>query len=261
MPVMPGAEPYHHEGGPVAVLLCHGFTGTPQSLRPWGEYLAAEGLTVALPRLPGHGTTWREMARTRWEDWYAELDRAFEELHARSADVFVMGLSLGGCMALRLAEQRGEQVRGVVAVNPSLYPDHPLLKVAPLLKWVIPSVPGVANDIKKPGAEELAYDRTPVRAAATLPKLWARTVAGLGQVKQPVLVFHSPQDHVVGPNSVRLLRERMTGGNLDVRELTDSYHVATLDNEAPVIFAQSLEFIRTNASVPLQSRGGREREA
>ncbi|GAA3445644.1 alpha/beta hydrolase [Planomonospora venezuelensis] len=252
MPVMPGAEPYHHAGGPVGVLLCHGFTGSPQSLRPWGEYLAGAGLTVALPRLPGHGTTWREMNHTRWEDWYAELDRELADLRGRCTEVFVMGLSLGGCMALRLAEVHREGVRGVVVVNPSIANDVPLLKLAPLLKFFVPSVPGVAGDIKKEGATELGYTRTPVRAAATLPRLWALTQAGLDGLTRPVLVFHSPQDHVVKPTSVRILREKLTGGNLDVVELADSYHVATLDNDADQIFAGSLEFVRAHASVPLQ---------
>ncbi|GII01968.1 alpha/beta hydrolase [Planobispora takensis] len=252
MPVMPGAEPYHHSGGQVGVLLCHGFTGSPQSLRPWGEYLAEAGLTVALPRLPGHGTTWQEMNHTRWEDWYAELDKALADLRGRCAEVFVMGLSLGGCMALRLAEVHGEGVKGVVVVNPSIANDVPLLKLAPLLKLFVPSVPGVAGDIKKEGATELGYTRTPVRAAASLPQLWALTQAGLDELSQPVLVFHSPQDHVVKPTSVRILREKLTRGNLRVLELADSYHVATLDNDADQIFAGSLEFVRANASVPLQ---------
>ena len=96
MSVVPGAEPYSHQGGSAGVLLCHGFTGSPASLRPWAEYLAAEGMTVSLPRLPGHGTTWQEMNRTRWEDWYAEVDRAFGELQATTDDIFVMGLSMLG---------------------------------------------------------------------------------------------------------------------------------------------------------------------
>lgn len=251
MPLMPGAEPYHHEGGKVGVLLCHGFTGTPQSLRPWAEFLARAGLTVSLPRLPGHGTTWQEMSHTGWEDWYGELEHAFGELRGRCPDTFVMGLSLGGCMALRLAEVHGDAVRGVVAVNPSVVNDVPLLRLAPLLKWVIRSVPGVANDIKKEGVTELAYDRTPVRAAATLPRLWSLVQSELHKVTQPVLVYHSPQDHVVKPASVRLLRERL-GDNLTVVELPDSYHVATLDNDAETIFQGSLEFITAHASVPLQ---------
>ncbi|MBG0816293.1 carboxylesterase [Planomonospora sp. ID82291] len=252
MPIMSGAEPYHHAGGPVGVLLCHGFTGSPQSLRPWAEHLAEAGLTVALPRLPGHGTTWQEMNRTRWEDWYAELDKTLADLRGRCPEVFVAGLSLGGCMALRLAEVHGEGIRGVVVVNPSIANDVPLLRLAPLLRLFVPSVQGVAGDIKKEGAVEVGYTRTPVKAAASLPRLWALTQAELGTVTQPVLVFHSPQDHVVKPTSVRILRERLTGGNLAVVELADSYHVATLDNDADRIFAESLEFIRTNASVPLQ---------
>src|SRR3712207_6381224 len=104
MPLFPGAEPFAAEGGSVGVLLCHGFTGSPRSMRPWGEYLGAAGLTVALPRLPGHGTTWQELGRTRWEDWYAEVDRELADLRRRCASVFVMGLSMGGTLALRLAE-------------------------------------------------------------------------------------------------------------------------------------------------------------
>ncbi|MFF4417360.1 alpha/beta hydrolase [Streptosporangium sp. NPDC001559] len=252
MPVMPGAEPYHHRGGRVGVLLCHGFTGSPQSLRPWAEHLAAAGLSVELPRLPGHGTTWQEMSHTRWEDWYAELDRALAGLRGHCDEVFTAGLSLGGCMALRLAEVHGTGIRGVVVVNPSIANDVPVLALAPLLGLFVSSVRGVAGDIKKEGVRELGYSRTPVKAAATLPRLWALTQSELHKVTQPVLAFHSPQDHVVKPTSLRILREKLTGGNLDVVELNDSYHVATLDNDADRIFAGSLEFINANASVPLQ---------
>jgi carboxylesterase len=134
MPVMPGAEPFEHDGGPVGVLLCHGFTGSPQSLRGWAEHLAQAGLTVSLPRLPGHGTTWPEMNNTRSEDWYAEAARAFEVLRGKTEEIFVMGLSMGGCIALRIAELRPDAVRGVVVVNPSLTADTKLFVLAPVLK-------------------------------------------------------------------------------------------------------------------------------
>jgi carboxylesterase len=250
MPLMPGAEPYHHDGGQIGVLLCHGFTGTPQSLRPWGEFLAAQGLSVSLPRQPGHGTRWQDMNRTRWEDWYAEVEKAFEDLQGRCPEVFVAGLSLGGCLALRLAEVHGPAIKGVMAVNPSIANDVPLLKLAPLLKWFVPSVPGVANDVKKPGVTELAYSRTPVKAAASLPGLWALVQSDLAKVTQPLLVYHSVDDHVVKPTSVAIIRQKVPQAMIE--ELTDSYHVATLDNDADKIFAGSLDFIRTHASVPLQ---------
>ncbi len=256
MPVMPGAEAFAHDGGPTGVLLCHGFTGSPQSLRPWAEYLAAAGLSVSLPRLPGHGTTWQEMARTRWEDWFAEVDRAFDELQARSDEIFLMGLSMGGCLALRLAELRGPAVRGLVVVNPSVTADNKLLfALLPAVKHLVPSVKGIASDIKDPAAAEAGYDRTPVKAAATLPGLWKTTQQHLGELTQPVLAFHSTADHVVGPASLKLLTQVLPPDQLEVRELANSYHVATLDHDAEAIFAGSLEFVRMHSQVRRESTG------
>jgi len=243
-PVLPGAEPFDHAGGPVGVLLCHGFTGTPQSLRGWADYLAGQGLTVSLPLLPGHGTIWQDMAKTGGDDWVAAVDAAFGTLASRCEQVFVFGLSMGACLALRLAETRGGAVRGLVLVNPSLAPDTRLFLLAPVLKYVLRSLPGIASDISKPGEHELGYDRVPVRAAATLPKLWNETVRNLGQVTQPVLVYRSSTDHVVGPASMRALLAGLPESRVTVRECADSYHVATLDNDAEAIFEGSLQFIR-----------------
>ena len=252
MPVLPGAEPFSHAGTSTGVLLCHGFTGSPHSLRPWAQYLADAGLSVSLPRLPGHGTVWQEMARTRWEDWYAEVNRAFEELRGRSDQIFVMGLSMGGCLALRLAEVHGNSISGLVLVNPSVTADTKLFALAPVLKLIVPSVKGIASDIKKEGVTELGYDRVPVRAAATLPGLWRITRDRLGDITQPVLVYRSTEDHVVGDASVSLLQAALPPRLLTVRECENSFHVATLDNDAEAIFTGSLEFIR------MHSRAGKE---
>jgi carboxylesterase len=247
MTVLPGAEPYSHEGSPTGVLLCHGFTGSPQSLRPWGEYLASEGLTVSLPRLPGHGTTWQEMNRTRWEDWYAEVDRAFGELQAVTSEIFVMGLSMGACLALRLAEVNGAAVSGLVLVNPSITADTKLFLLAPVLKVFIPSLKGIGSDIKKEGSTELAYARTPIRAASTLPGLWKVTQRDLSKVAAPTRAYHSTEDHVVGPASLEILRNALPATRLEIIECPNSYHVATLDNDAQAIFAGSLEFVRSHS--------------
>ena len=247
MPVMPGAEPFFQAGGNTGVLLCHGFTGSPASLRPWADHLAAAGLTVSLPRLPGHGTTWQDMGHTRWEDWYAEVDRAYEELRGHSDEIFLMGLSMGGCLALRMAELRGDGVAGLVLVNPALAADTKLFLLAPVMKLLVPSLKAVGNDIKKDGATELAYDRTPTRAAATLPGLWTITKRDLGKVMAPTLVYHSAQDHVVGPASLAILRQALPAARLEVKECLNSYHVATLDNDAPAIFGGSLDFVRSHS--------------
>jgi len=245
-----GVEPFEHTGGPVGVLLCHGFTGSPQTLRPWAEHLAQKDLSVSLPRLPGHGTTWQDLARTGWRDWYSEVDRAFGALASRCEQTFVFGLSMGGCLALRLAQIHGSAVRGLVVVNPSLAPDTKLFLLAPVLKHVPFTVPSIASDIKKPDAREIGYDRVPIRAAATLPQLWGATTQQLGDITQPVLVYRSAVDHVVGPASMKVLLAGLPKDQVTVRECADSYHVATLDNDAETIFEGSVKFVQDHAGAP-----------
>jgi carboxylesterase len=244
VPLLPGAEPYHHAGGPVGALMCHGFTGSPQSLRPWAEALAEAGLTVALPRLPGHGTRWQDMNVTTWDDWYACVEREFLALRERCEAVFVMGLSMGGTLSLRLAEQHGRDLAGVVVVNPSVIGLDPRLKVLPVLSRVLPSLGGIGSDIKKPGVTELAYPRIPLRALASLRRAWDVVRSDLPKVTQPLLLLRSAEDHVVEPESARLILSRVSSTDVTELVLHDSYHVATLDNDAERIVAESLAFVR-----------------
>ena len=129
----------------------------------------------------------------------------------------------------------------------SLAADTKLFVLAPVLKHVLRSLPGIASDIKKPGGHEIGYDRVPVRAAATLPQLWGATTRRLGEVTQPVLVYRSAVDHVVGPASMRVLLNGLAASQVTVRECPDSYHVATLDNDAGAIFEGSVAFVRDHA--------------
>ncbi len=244
MPLIPGAEPFAHDGGPVGALVVHGFTGSPKSMRPWADELAASGLTVRLPRLPGHGSTWQDMALTRWDDWYAEIDSAFTDLVSRCSDVFVLGLSMGGSLSLRLAELRGDAVRGLVLVNPSVHSENKALVALPLLKSVVPSLKGIGNDIAKPGQDEGCYDRVPLKALHSLTQGWAQVKADIAKVDQPLLLFRSGQDHVVEPSNAAWILSHVRSRDLTERVLPNSYHVATLDNDAPEIFAGSLEFVR-----------------
>lgn len=247
---MPGAEPFHHEGGRTGAVLVHGFTGTPQSLRPWAEHLAAAGLTVALPRLPGHGTTTAEANLTHWQDWYAEIERHLALLRERCDEVFLMGLSMGACLAVRVAEEHGDEVAGLVLVNPSLLTLRPDRFLLPFLARVVPTWAGIGSDIKKPGVTELAYPKMPLKAAYQVSKLWLATRADLDRVTQPLLVFRSSEDHVVEPDSTRLLMDKVASTDAGEVVLENSYHVATLDNDAPVIFGGSLDFVRRLTRTP-----------
>jgi carboxylesterase len=245
--VRPEGVPFAADGGAIGAVLCHGLTGMPGSLRAWGQELADAGLTVRIPRLPGHGTRWQDANRTQWQDWYAELERAFDDARRRCDRVFVMGLSMGGTLALRLAEQRGDDVAGVVVVNPSLFTTRKDAKLLPLVRLFVPSFPPIGSDIKKPGVTEPAYERLPVKAAYQLALLWKLTNADLGRVTQPLLVLTSRDDHVVEPaNSERLMAE---AGSADKRQviLEDSYHVATMDNDLPRIVDETLTFVRSHS--------------
>ncbi|GAB2461564.1 alpha/beta hydrolase [Jatrophihabitans fulvus] len=238
------AAPFSVDGGRIGVVVSHGFTGTPASMRPWAQHLADAGFSVRLPLLPGHGRTWRDINRTRWPQWYAAIDDAYGELRERCDTVFAMGLSMGGTLVTRLAEQHPDGVAGVVLVNPAFGTRRFDAKLAPIIGPIIRSRPSIGGDIKKPGVAEPAADRTPVVAFGSLQQLWKVTVADLGQLSSPVLVYRSREDHVVDDLSIELLRSGAV--NTTVREvvLEDSYHVATLDNDAPRIFAGSVEFVR-----------------
>ncbi|MEU0197593.1 MULTISPECIES: alpha/beta fold hydrolase [unclassified Streptomyces] len=243
MPVLAGAEPFHHEGGEVAVLLCHGFTGSPQSLRPWAEHLAEHGLTVSLPLLPGHGTRWEDLRITGWQDWYAEVDRELRLLCERREKVFVAGLSMGGALALRLAGKHGDAVSGVLLVNPANKVHGLAAHALPVLRHVVPATKGIASDIAKPDSRELGYDRVPLHAAHSLRQFFRAADRELPQVTQPVLLMRSPQDHVVPPADSARVLSRIS--STDVKEviLEQSYHVATLDHDADRIHEESLAFI------------------
>ena len=252
-PLLAGAEPFDLPGGDgpdgrTGVLLVHGFTGTPMSMRPWGEHLAAAGFAVRCPLLPGHGTRWQDANASTEHDWLAAVEEAFDALASDCGRVVVAGLSMGATLALRLAELRPDDVAGLILVNPSLLTLRRDAKLLPLVARLTPAWAPIAGDIKKPGVEEVAYPRLPTRAALALRRLWAATRADLGRVRAPLLLFRSVTDHVVEPASSEVLLAGVASPDVTEVLLEDSYHVATLDNDAPRIFAGSAEWIRARTT-------------
>ena len=244
--IKPGAEPYRAEGGPLGVLLVHGFTGSPASLRPMAEFLASKGLTVELPRLPGHGTHWEDLTDSSWEDWFEATENAFQDLAARSRDVVVVALSMGGSLAIHLAATHPYRVRGLALINP--YVVDPRLAGAVVLRLFTRSRKGVVNDIKKPGQDEVGYERMPVKILPSLAKLLKTAQQDLPNVHAPLLYFRSSEDHVVSPSSVKSVMAKIGSKDKELVELHNSYHVATLDHEADLIEQRVLEFARSHAS-------------
>lgn len=231
---------YNPRGG---LLLCHGFTGAPQSMRPWAEHHAAAGWEVSLPLLPGHATTWQEMTRTTRHDWYGEVRRAALELLERHERIAVAGMSMGGTLSLALAQDPtiAPRLQGLALVNPAATVPRAAL-LSPLVWPLVRSLPAIASDIAAPGGIEEAYERTPMRSVAQLRALTAQVRRALPRVRTPLLLATSPQDHVVDPRDSDLIAARV-GGVVERLRLPDSHHVATLDHDAPRIFEASLRFL------------------
>lgn len=235
--VIEGAEAWGATGtgarAAVGVVVVHGFTGNPLSTRPMGERLHADGYTVHVTRLPGHGTTAKDMATTRYADWLAEVDKQVDAMRERCDKIVLVGLSMGGTICLDVGSRR--DVAGVVPINAAILDrDGLLAKLAPVLAYVMPMVPAklagvVEDDIAKPGMTERAYDTVPAKSASSFLRALPRIRAQLRELTVPVLVAYSPQDHTVPPENSKALAGLI--GSTDVRELvlSQSYHVATLD--------------------------------
>lgn len=235
-------QPFHATGGPVGVLFCHGFTGSPASLRGWADQTAEAGHTVSLPLLPGHGTVWQELNVTSWRDWYDHVDAEYRRLQATCEQVCVAGLSMGGSLALRLAEQH-TNVAGLLLVNPALGAVDPLARFAGVLKYLVPATPSIGNDIALEGVDEGAYDMTPVAGVHELYKLWADVRSCLDLVTCPMMLFRSTVDHVVPGSSSDTVKRLVSSDDITEVQLPNSYHVATLDHDANTIVELSLQFI------------------
>ena len=243
-PVLPGAEPWSATGTePVGALCIHGFTGNPSSMRGVAEAFAAAGLHVELPRLPGHGTVVDDMLDTRWDDWAAEAEAAYQRLVARVDRVVVAGLSMGGTLALRVAADHPE-VAGLVLVNPAAQPFA--VELTEMVEGMLAEgqevMAGIGSDIADPDATESAYEGTPLRP------LLSFAVDGIEPVSHeypsmtmPLLLITSRNDHVVDPAASDFLAEHY-GGPVERILLDRSYHVATQDYDRELIFAEAVSF-------------------
>jgi carboxylesterase len=244
------AQPFYFKGNSTGVLVIHGFTGCTQSMLPYGEALAARGYTVLGPRLPGHGTTVEDMAQRKYTEWTGEAERALQELSGQCNRVFVTGLSMGGTITLYLANRFGDKIAGIIPIN-ALALTEPLLRLTPILKYLLKTRPGVGSDIKKPEAKESCYDQVSVAAAYELTRLLKAMREGLSRVSVPTLIIASREDHVVKePANAEYITANLASKDKKILWLENSYHVATLDNDAEPIFEQAAEFIEKH-SVPI----------
>ena len=243
---MPGCAPIsHRNGASTGVLVLHGFTGNPSSMRGVAGALIAAGYDVELPRLPGHGTTIEEMVSTRWTDWFAETERALDELERRTDRVVLLGQSAGGTLALAAAFGR-RRVAGVVCINPAtrIRDEATMAMVDELIEDGFEIVPGDGSDIADPESSDIAYDGTPLRPLKSLVVDGIEPITDrFGELTVPLRLFTSRQDHVVPPSDSEHLASTW-GGPVEHTWLERSYHVATLDHDREIVIAGAVDFVR-----------------
>jgi carboxylesterase len=231
----------------IGVLLVHGFTGSPASMRPWAEYLHNHGYTVVVPLLPGHGTRPEDLNQVKWQEWPAKVETELTLLLQECEKVFICGLSMGGGTTLNIATRYSRQLAGIILVNPMIH-----VKLVPhQLAWLISRFQkmrdSVGDDIKKPGVTEYGYDSLPAVGVYQLLKMLSYTRKRLHDVTTPVQLFHSIEDHTLPVTNTEIILRGIGSREKHRIELTNSYHVATLDYDQDVIFENSRVFIEAHS--------------
>ncbi|HEY2332865.1 MAG TPA: alpha/beta fold hydrolase [Acidimicrobiales bacterium] len=232
------------DAGELAVLIVHGFTGSPGTMAHLAAGIGRAGYETVVPTLPGHGTTVEDMMTTTWADWSGAAEAAYLELAARSDRVAVVGLSMGGTITCWLAARHPE-IAGIVCVNPFVLPRDPdeIAFIDALVEAGDTLTDGVGADIADPDVVEPAYDQTPLVPLRSLVGAVTDLQPELERIACPLLLLTSAEDHTVDPlNSDHLANQVV--GPVDRVRLERSYHVAVLDYDKDVVVERTLDFLR-----------------
>jgi carboxylesterase len=245
--IIKNAEPFYFPGNSTGCLLIHGFTGTPAEMRPLGDFLAEKGYSVLGIRLSGHGTKMADMQRSHWQDWSGSVLDGWHLLQSSTEKIILMGLSMGGVLALYHASFL--PIQGVVSLSTpyQLEPDQELA-LLPYLTENIPHIPKGKPDWHDPEAakDHISYEKYPTKAIVQLTLLLQAMRASLPKVTVPALLMHAKDDLGVAPeNMSRIYQELSTAEeNKEMVWLENSGHVVTRDSDKITVFNNVLNFVQ-----------------
>jgi carboxylesterase len=244
----PDPSPFFLSGGPVGVLLIHGFTGAPPEMRRIGDYLNKKGLTVSAPLLPGHGTYAADMNRYSWQSWFHHTVKALDDLHSSCGAVFVGGLSMGSLITLQLAQER-RFVKGIILFSPAIRLAGKLILLSPVARYFISTMKKARSFYADPSSEHYtwSYDKNPVRASHELLKLIRQVEKILPNVTCPALLIQSTKDPTICPDSGRIIYERIGSKDKEIMVLNNSGHRLTVDAQWEQVAEKTCEFILKRA--------------
>ncbi len=247
--LMHGAEPFFLPGDHIGCLLVHGFTAAPQEMHALGVHLNKQGYTVLGVRLFGHGTHWKDLARSRWTDWMASVEDGFHLLRHVCDHVIPIGFSTGSILNLILASQI--DFPAVVAMStPSDLPEIRALQVLypilPLVSKVVPYVRKGKPDWRDPLALEarVQYDRYPLRSAYEFGRCVQAMQKVLPEVTSPLLLLHSSEDTFVHPFHSERIAASVASKDIRMHFVDNSNHVITCDAQRQEVFERTVRFIK-----------------
>jgi carboxylesterase len=237
-------NPFFLAGGPVGCLLIHGGTGSPPEMRPMGQYLAAQGLTVLGVRLAGHGTVPEDLAGITWRDLVRSAEDGLDELQHHCTHVFVAGLSMGGSLTLYLAAHRS--IAGAIAMSTPAYINDWRLKLLPVVKLFVKwHAMNDELDLTDPSARQMMsfYRRIPVTFAQEVQSLMREVRASLPAVQVPVLVMQGRFDRSIPADSAEVILESLGARDKEIVWWSNSGHAITVDTECEAVWARAYAFI------------------
>lgn len=228
---------------PGAVVL-HGLTGSTRSVEPVAQALVSAGFAVDVPTLAGHGAGNDDLAATGWDDWVGSAEAAYSRIRRDRDPVAVVGLSMGGALACHLAAAHPD-LAAVVAVNAFIDPPAESFVdlLGEMLAQGVDMIDGIGGDVARRDAiDEGGNDRLPVACLLSLSRGLAELAPRLAAITCPVLVATSTVDHVVPPVSSDVLASAVSG---PVSRLTleNSYHLATIDHDGPLVAERTVSFL------------------
>jgi carboxylesterase len=243
---------------PYGVLVLHGLTSSLASVTPVADRLARHGIPSVVPWLRGHGTRPEDLVGVTWHDWYADAVVALDGLLEQCAGAAVVGLSMGGLVALHLAVERPERLRAVVTVAPALRQAH---RLAPLVPFVAPfrrylSVPARGYSDATRAQLAAGYPRLPTSAFLSLVAYARWLEPRLAEVRAPTLVIHSRADRVIHPASATRVHTRLGCAQKEIRWFERSGHEMLVDCEAEAVLDAVEAFVLAHrppaAAAPVQ---------
>jgi carboxylesterase len=232
----------------VGCLLLHGLTSSLATVSNLVPYLEARGIPYAVPTLRGHGTRPEDLRNVTWQDWYKDAERALDKLLERCELAVVMGLSMGGVVALHLAAQRPERLAGVATAAAALQLQVTGRFLLPMLARVNQLA---AVDVRKAFADQTLvatatnYASAPVSAVASLAAFGKLVERELPNIRVPLLTLYTPNDRVVVPAKALVIHER-AGTPPDRKRLLafpNSGHEMLMDRDRVAVCEAIVAFI------------------